>query len=190
MFNCLLATFPVYAGFAFVAAKHRLLKIFFGLLWLLFVPNTVYILTDLMHLPKQLSQVTPNDVPILLLEYFFFEIFGIVSFVLSMYPIEQFLQKNRGSIHILLSEAFIVCLNFLIAFGVMLGRFQRTHSWHVLTEPQRVVDDVVRTVQSYEYMVLIGIFGVICNCLYFLFRRPVQAVASFLYKNHRSKRRK
>jgi uncharacterized membrane protein len=51
--NILLACLGVLFGLLFVYFKDWWLKIPLFILWLLFVPNTIYLVTDLQHFPRQ-----------------------------------------------------------------------------------------------------------------------------------------
>src|SRR5207248_1183184 len=108
----------------------------FGLLWLLFLPNTIYIFTDLEHLIDQWPLLHPFFRIPLLLQYIFFELVGIVTFVIALIPFEKIILPLK-----LLKKRKIpvlIIFNFLIAFGMVLGRVERINSWEVFTSPLKV----------------------------------------------------
>ena len=180
-FNILLALIPVYLAILIARSKNRYAQVLLGILWLLFVPNTIYVLTDLMHLPRQVFRASDAELPILFLQYVLLEFMGVVCFILSVVPVEKTLfhylkQYKHHSIF------FIFCLNFFIAFGVTLGRFQRTNSWEVLTNFQRVIDDVERTLTSAHLLVFIIFFWVTANLIYFLFKDTVKHLLAAVMK--------
>jgi uncharacterized membrane protein len=179
--NILLALLPVYAGFILTQTKNIFFKILFGMIWLAFVPNTIYILTDLIHLPRQLSRIPHGVAPLLFLEYFLLVFVGIVCFILAIYPVERYVMSSLKKYR-LKSIHFIISLNFLIAFGVTLGRFQRTNSWELLTNFSRVVEDIIQTLTTPLMLLFIILFGVTANLIYYLFRDSIKAEVVMLLK--------
>jgi uncharacterized membrane protein len=60
-------------------------------------------------------------------------------------------------------------LNYLIAFGVVMGRMLRTNSWQVVTHPERVMDDVWTIVTNFELMGMVFGFWLITQGMYWMF---------------------
>ncbi len=116
-------------------------KIFWPLsvLWLLFIPNTFYMITDLFHLNDLRS------VPL------WFDTLTIVSFawngillgVISVQQMESVVRIFLGRYTTLL---FLYPVMFLNAFGVFIGRYLRYNSWDVLTDPLDLTRDIIRLV--------------------------------------------
>jgi uncharacterized membrane protein len=52
-FNVMLALLAVLFGFFFMQAKGKILQYLFGMLWFFFLPNTIYLYTDLQHILQQ-----------------------------------------------------------------------------------------------------------------------------------------
>lgn len=104
--------------------------------WLAFLPNAPYIITDLQHL-RPLAPV-PLWFDIVLL--FGSAGLGLLLGLLSLYEVHHMLLRvvsNRIAWSLLL-----LCMG-LSGFGVWLGRFQRWNSWDLLTRPEAVLRDVV-----------------------------------------------
>lgn len=163
-FNSFLAIIPVVFGYLILKSKINALRIISFLIWLVFVPNTIYIVTDLIDLPEQwiMSQLTVKV--LLLFQYFILEIIGIITFVISIYFFEKFLLgiiKKTNSARII-----IFLMNILIAFGVILGRIHRVNSWEVLTNPMHVVNSSLFILSSIEQITMVLIFGLFGYLLY------------------------
>ena len=177
--NVFLALLPVIAAILFIRSKNRFARLFYGLIWLFFVPNTIYILTDLIHLPRQMLRVPSGVVPVLFVQYIVFEIIGTLSFLLAVYLMEhacsRFIKKYR-----IRSAHIIFAMNFVIAFGVTLGRFQRTNSWEVVTNFPRVVRDINNTITSLPMVLFIVMFGLSANIIYYLFRENIKKELRFI----------
>jgi uncharacterized membrane protein len=106
----------------------KLKKIFVLFVWLLFIPNTFYILTDLFHLDKFDS--APKWFDLLLI--FSFAWNGIVLGVVSVRTTEIILENTTGRSFSLLIIFIVMWLN---AFGIYIGRYLRFNSWDILAQP-------------------------------------------------------
>lgn len=96
--------------------------------WLLFIPNSFYILTDLFHLSQFNS--APKWFDLLLI--FSFAWNGLLLGALSVRKIEtiMFIKSGRGS-----SLLVVLIVMWLNSFGVYIGRYLRYNSWDVITQP-------------------------------------------------------
>lgn len=173
-FNVFLACLGAIFGLTFLKIGNKFLKMAFFVLWLLFLPNTIYLLTDLQHLPGQtFSQVNFTGRFLVFLQYVTLFVFGVFTFVYGLFPIEKLFHLAGKKDH-KLKLVLLVLLNFMIAFGVGMGRIERTHSWYVFTQPYRVVEDILSILTTSSSLVFIVLFGVLCNLLYFSFHKAVQ----------------
>lgn len=103
--------------------------------WLLFFPNSPYILTDLFHLKAR------NPVPlwydlIVILSYAWT---GLAFGFISLFEIENLLLRK---LHPFLVGTISTVLLFLGSFGVYLGRYQRWNSWDIISEPSPLLYDI------------------------------------------------
>jgi uncharacterized membrane protein len=179
--NILLALFAVLVGFYFLQTKQTVLKVISGVLWLLFLPNTIYLFTDLMHVIHQWGIINPAYHGMLLLQYVVLEVVGIVTFILAFLPFERMLTvfKLRAKSKVV----SVILFNFLIALGMVLGRVERVNSWEVFTQIEKVTSAVVHIFSSAELLGLVLLFGLVCNFSYFLFRDPISHSTARLRKN-------
>ncbi len=83
--NVTLALIPFVFGGLMVKAKRIYIKSLFFVIWLAFVPNTIYIVTDIIHIPQQWNQTMPIERPLLLFQYLVLEIIGLLSFISEVY---------------------------------------------------------------------------------------------------------
>lgn len=98
------------------------------LVWLLFIPNSFYIITDLFHLVE--VHTAPKWFDLLIL--FSFAWNGLLLGILSVRRTELVLQVVSGRpLSLLLVFAFM----WLNAFGIYLGRYLRYNSWDVVVQP-------------------------------------------------------
>src|SRR5476651_1192324 len=89
VYNCFLALVALGFGYLSIKSKNTFVKALFGLIWLLFLPNTIYIFTDLDHLIYQWPLVQMPLQSVLLLEYLLLEIVGIITFLIGFIPFER-----------------------------------------------------------------------------------------------------
>lgn len=167
-YNCFLAFLAVAFGFIFLQVKHWLVRAFFGLLWLLFLPNTIYIFTDLEHLIFQWHFFRMPLLLVFITQYILLEIVGISTFLLAFLPFEKSMRKFL--VFKRYKTQMLIAFNFFIAFGMVLGRVERINSWEVFTSPLKVIASAITVFSSLDLLGLTLLFGLLCNFLYFLFR--------------------
>lgn len=165
-FNTLLALVTIIFGIMMGMGKNRLFKYSFAFLWLLFVPNTIYLFTDIIHLFQQYPHIESAYKLPLLLQYAALMIIGAITFYISVKLFEKtFLKRVKSSTQIL------VGVNFIIGFGIVLGRVQRTNSWEVFTNVPKVIADSLNVLSSLELILLSIFFGLLCNLTYFSMKK-------------------
>ena len=128
----------------------------FGL-WLLFLPNAPYILTDILHLTRASQAPAWYDLALLLS----CAGTGLLVGYLSLIDVQGIVARSFGSAW---GWIFALMSLGLSGFAIYLGRFLRWNSWDVLIAPTRVFDLMAALIRSREHPRPIGvtfIFGVI-----------------------------
>jgi uncharacterized membrane protein len=170
--NCYVALLAVIFSYIYLhvlSVKSRALKVVFGSLWLLLLPNTAYLFTSLGHIVYQWGNTfSLTGHVILLLEYILMGLYGIIVFVFSFSPFEIIIRQ----INIFQGRRvmWLIIFNFLVAFGLVLGRFQHINSYVVFTNPLRVLVLAINILVSFNLLELTMLFGLLCNVIYFLLR--------------------
>jgi uncharacterized membrane protein len=132
VWNLFLAGVPLIASTSLRHANNRqsasLLQIGLFGLWLLFLPNAPYILTDLLHLTAASPVPAWYDLALLLS----CAGTGLLLGYLSLSDIHGIVDKKFGTF-----AGWIVALSSLVlsGFGIYLGRFLKWNSWDVLVRP-------------------------------------------------------
>lgn len=170
-FNIFLAVVPVVLAYIFIKSQHKPLKVITGILWLLFLPNTIYLFTDMLHILYQWEMVRGWERVVVALQFAILQIVGFVTFILSFRPFEVILKWLRYNEKKKLWATIL--FNFLIAFGIVLGRVERVNSWDVFVGHERILQAVINIFTSIELIGLTILFGLFCNFFYFLFRDPI-----------------
>ena len=109
--------------------------------WLLFFPNALYIVTDLIHLEEETNVPLWYDAVLLFASSFA----GIVMAFVSLQRAEMLLRQYLPSVTV---KFIIPILLFLGSFGVYLGRFQRWNSWDVVQNPVGLGMDIATRILS------------------------------------------
>lgn len=104
-------------------------------LWLMFLPNSFYLVTDLVHL-HQTYEVSVYFDAVLLMSFI---INGFITGFMSLYLVHVELARRikRRDAHLII--AFVL---FTVSFAIFLGRFMRWNSWDVFLHPAGVLFDV------------------------------------------------
>jgi len=165
--NILLAFIPVLLGWLFYEAKNQIMKIVIFAGWLFFVPNTIYIFTDILHFMQQINEINLFGAAVLAAQYEILFITGFLTYILSMYPVEKKLK---------LSTSVIIGINFIIGFGIVIGRIHRLNSWDIIIQTGSVINAALGTITSFELFSLAILFGLFANFMYFLFREKFDKI--------------
>jgi len=137
VWNLFLAYLPyILSGYITKVSKQlsKLSLMIWLVIWLLLIPNSFYIITDLFHLRKQ--EVIPLWYDLALIISFAWN--GLIVGVLSVRQIEKVLQ-SRWHIY---EWLFVLPLMYLNALGIFIGRYLRFNSWDVITNPLALISDV------------------------------------------------
>jgi uncharacterized membrane protein len=104
-------------------------------LWLAFLPNSFYIVSDLLHL----QSVSTTDVLYDTVMMVSFMLNGLILGYISLYQVHQELRKRLsiGWVNSLISLSLLVC-----SFAIYLGRDLRWSSWDLIINPQGILFDI------------------------------------------------
>ncbi|QDW85236.1 DUF1361 domain-containing protein [Staphylococcus pasteuri] len=116
------------------------LFVIFGMIFLLLVPNTFYMITDLIHL----NQFQFNFLIGLNLKEWIFFTYLMLGVFLAMYVmILIFMEILHFTTHIWLNRALVIILMFLNGLGIYMGRFLRIHTVCLINEPLKIFYEVI-----------------------------------------------
>ncbi|MEN9869547.1 MAG: hypothetical protein RLZZ171_530 [Cyanobacteriota bacterium] len=104
------------------------------LIFMAFLPNAPYILTDSIHIIELSQENYPNWAIILILipQYILFICLGFEAYVISLVKLELYLTNFIAQKYLILVN---VIAHSLCIVGVYLGRFERFNSWDFVTKP-------------------------------------------------------
>jgi uncharacterized membrane protein len=143
--NLFLAYVPYYISTMVTrkaARGNRLVTIIGLILWLLFIPNAFYILTDLYHLADgHRNSRIPEWFDLVLILSFAWS--GLLLGVRSTRQVERILAPDASLPGRLV---FIYPVMWLNALGVYIGRYLRYNSWDIVTNPVDLLSDIIRLI--------------------------------------------
>jgi uncharacterized membrane protein len=142
-----------------------------------FLPNAPYVLTDIIHLYEDIRQNYSVWVLTLALipQYLVFMVVGFQAYVLSLIYLGDYL-KGQGLGKFILWVELIV--HGLSAVGIYLGRFQRFNSWHILTQPDALVMSVFNDLTGKRPALVMAVTFVVIAVLYWLMKQITLAIFS------------
>lgn len=135
--NLFLAVIPAVAAMLFERARHGAARALLFIVWLLFLPNAPYILTDFVHLGPRPQVPLWFDIALLASASATGLLLGYTSVVDVQTAITRSFGKAAGW--------FIAIAALLLSgFGVYLGRFLRWNSWDPLANPEALFEEIAR----------------------------------------------
>jgi uncharacterized membrane protein len=144
--------------------------------WLLLIPNSFYILTDLFHLTDYQHPRIPQWFDLALI--FSFAWNGLLLGVLSCRQMEKMLLPHANT----LSRSFFVYpIMLLSALGVYAGRYLRYNSWDILSDPFQLVADIIRMIihpfrNQYAWD-MIFCYAILLSFIYLMLKKVSRALA-------------
>ena len=181
VFNTFLATLPmvfIMISFDFKKMNKRIMQIIFLLLWLLFFPNALYMITDFIHITGDhliyFKEVPPyqsdggtfysNDfigwmkLLVIGIGAFYATLMGIKSLDLV---VKSYKTKGKG-----IQGVILISSSVLAGIAVYIGRFLRFNSWDILN-PFMLLRNIFSAMDSFSMSFslifagyILGIYGI------------------------------
>lgn len=151
LWNLLLAFIPFIVSLFIVYLKKigKLRDVYFiilGIIWLLFLPNAPYIVTDLIHIGVVRSVPVLYDSVLLFTSAWL----GLLLGLNSIFHVEKVLLSKYSK---KTTNIIILIILLLISFGIYLGRFLRFNSWDILTNPISFFNKLLESLSTSSYHV-------------------------------------
>jgi len=108
-----------------------------GLLWLLFLPNAPYLVTDLKYIGRDGGVPAMYDVLLLSAAAWT----GLLLGLTSLFLVHAVARRLIGALN---AWVFVLGVLALSSFGIYLGRVQRWNSWDVFVRPGSLFGDIAK----------------------------------------------
>lgn len=140
------------------------------LVFIAFLPNAPYVLTDVIHLIEDIR--TNNSVWLITLvlipQYLLFTLVGFEAYVLSLINLGEYLKRQGWGKFVLWVE---LTLHFLSAIGIYLGRFLRFNSWDIITELDNLANSIVDDLAGKWPLLVMFVTFVVIAGLYWIMKQ-------------------
>lgn len=152
IWNIMLAVIPVMLAYVLLwvsklkagSILNTILVAITAILWLAFLPNTCYLLTEWRHffaamdtynifLRANYDAFAFVQLSLMWLFYLIYSCVGMLCFTLAIRPIEQHCTKSGSA-----TSFWILPLNIILSLGVYLGLVLRFNSWDLVTRPHTI----------------------------------------------------
>jgi uncharacterized membrane protein len=179
VWNLFLAWLPL--GFAFLACRFRGSPrrwLACAFLWLLFLPNSPYLVTDLVHLKPR--PPVPLWFDILLVQSFVLT--GLLLGFLSIYLMHHLVSHSFGW---RTGWIFTCVILGLTGFGIYLGRFERWNSWDIFLSPFALFSYICDVLVHPRANKTAVVFSTLCGAFLLLTYLAFYALTA-LHRSHQS----
>ncbi|OCN04842.1 hypothetical protein A4S06_10070 [Erysipelotrichaceae bacterium MTC7] len=165
IWNLILASIPVLIS-GHVRKTHSKINVILIIIWIVFIPNTFYMVTDFIHLsPNVISQTSYMQVSDTNNITFWLNLFnmyacvqlGVIYGCISLLDFRKIVGKK-------IYLYALPVLSIIISFGIYMGRFLRLNSWEFLNVP-KIFSSLVDSFDmfSLQFIILFSIFMFIVN---------------------------
>jgi uncharacterized membrane protein len=179
IWNLFLAFIPLILSILlFRKSRSRSLLWWLGfLIFIAFLPNAPYVLTDSIHIFEFIDRGYSTSTIFLAIvpQYFLFIFAGFEAYVISLMCLRDYLEKQGQKQYIIACELVI---HLLCAIGIALGRFDRFNSWDLVTQPLSLAQTIFHFLTDGWHVCAIAVCFLV---LIFLARAIERANLSFLH---------
>ncbi|AFY75638.1 MAG: DUF1361 domain-containing protein [Hydrococcus sp. C42_A2020_068] len=171
IWNLFLAYIPLVLSvwlFRIVGRRSLLWWVVFAV-FIAFLPNAPYILTDIIHLIELIRQGYSvwTITLVLIPQYLIFILAGMEAYVISLINLGYYCYKLGWGKYISWIE---LITHALCSLGIYLGRFQRFNSWDIVTKPDNLMDSIVDNLTGKWSVLMMSVTFLILVVLYWFMK--------------------
>ncbi|MFB2838690.1 DUF1361 domain-containing protein [Floridanema evergladense] len=158
----------------FSTGQYKLNSLVWGvgfLVFMAFLPNAPYVLTDLIHLIENIKENDSTWMIFLVLfpQYLLFTLIGFTAYVLSVINLAKFLKSQGWQQPQIVTVELVI--HALCAIGVYLGRFLRFNSWHIITELPDLINSLIYDLIGKKPIIIMSFMFMILTILYWIMKQ-------------------
>ena len=151
LWNLFLAWLPLVFATLVWRSRRLLTRAVSGVLWLLFLPNAPYLITDLIHLAPLAGAPLWYDAVLL----FTSALGGLLLGLRSLHLIHLLVRRRLGAVP---GWLFIFVVSTLTGLGVYIGRFLRWNSWDAFLHPLSLSADLMHNLSNPDLLLRMLVF--------------------------------
>jgi uncharacterized membrane protein len=151
-------------------------------LFVLFLPNAGYTLTDILHFVQEVRAEpllpTWSVIYFVIPKYVLFMFVGFQCHVISLLRMGRYLRWNGHKSWIFPAE---IAMNALCSVGIYWGRYIRLNSWDLFGQPAEVANQVIETLFRDEFALsIISVYFIVLSFFYYTWKVIDVAVWNYL----------
>ena len=133
--------------------------VFGVLVYFFFLPNGPYVLTDIIHLVRQIKDyryfgLNDWDIVVVLIPQFMTFIFiGFSFYVIAFQRMIHLLDHFRWPIGIIWIIKVVVA--FVMSVGVFLGRFYRFNTWDIISNSDKIIMSTIKEFTNFSFIMFV-----------------------------------
>ncbi len=134
-------------------------------LYYFFLPNAPYVLTDVIHLVRQIKdyryfRLSDSSIIVYLIpQYLLFIFIGFSMYVIAFQKFIHFLYEfNFKAFFIFILK---IINPFLMAIGIFLGRYYRFNSWDIISRYEYIIVSTIKGFTNFYFFMFIIIITVV-----------------------------
>jgi uncharacterized membrane protein len=145
------------------------------LVFIAFLPNAPYLLTDIIHLIEAIRDDYSAWVITLVIlpPHLIAIVAGFEAYVISLINLGYYLHRQGASKFIVWTE---LMTHALCAVGIYLGRFPRLNSWDFVTQPDAVARTAIDNLTSKRPVLIMAITFLVLTVLYWVMKQVTLAL--------------
>ena len=149
-----------------------------AVVFVLFLPNAPYVVTDLVHLRSDVSAAHGPVVTRVLPVYLAFIASGFLAYYLSLLQVRRYLVHHGLRARV---PAVVLGLHLVVAVGIFLGRWSRLNSWEPVVHPRDALERVLLALSWSDAPLLIAGVFVVTAVGHFVTRAVVETAWTELF---------
>lgn len=174
IWNILLGIIPFFLGYAIFRLQKikdkfkQIYQLIIFFIWLAFLPNVSYILTDMRHIngfcPNTITDICVNNAWMIA----FFFLYGLVGWILYFYAMEQMIVFIKRNISKKLSYYFPIIIAPIISLGLLLGLVDRLNTWDVIFRLNLVFSSALTYITVFDNFVNLLVYTFALLIIYYV----------------------
>ena len=154
--------------------RHKLLFFIFFFVWLLFIPNSAYIISEVRHIldfcPDNFYHICLSNawIPIF---FFVYGLIGWLAFAYLLGQMRELIIKIKGRT---VADILILSIIPMVAAGVILGLMGRFNSWEIFVHPVKIANLQLNLFLTQEYLKNLFFYILFFYLLYFTGNRVLK----------------